>query len=218
MNSYWFLDCSQISSTLPAMIDKLSETADDVRVRVLEVSRHRFGHYGYGKTTMAEIAKDCGMSAANLYRFFENKQDIAAGLANQCFAEDEGKLRAALRRADLGVVEKLELFVLETLRHTYEQWSTQPKMNELVQSMSSERADLMLAHRKNKQSMLSELLVQGAAAGDFDVADPATSADAILFAITVFDAPFFMHLQSEDEWMAIARNVAQLLIRGVRKR
>jgi AcrR family transcriptional regulator len=173
--------------------------------------------YGYSKTTMAEIAKDCRMSAANLYRFFENKQDIAAGLACQCFAEDEAKLRAAVARTDLDAAEKLELFVVETLRHTYEQWSKQPKLNELVQTMSSERADLMLAHRKTKQAMLVGLLTAGVGAGEFDVPDPPTAADAILFAITVFDSPLFMHLYSEAEWRAKARNVARLILRGIRK-
>lgn len=199
------------------MVEKLNETVADVRARILEVSRGRFMRYGYGKTTMAEIAKDCRMSAANLYRFFENKQDIAAGLACQCFAEDEGKLRAALARTDLNVAEKLELFVVETLRHTYEQWSKQPKINELVQMMSSERADLMGAHRKAKQAMLIGLLTEGVAAGEFDIPAPATAADAILFAIIIFDVPFFMHLYSEDAWSAMAHNVAQLLIRGLRK-
>jgi len=199
------------------MAEKLSDTAYEVRARILEVSRERFGHYGYGKTTMAEIAKDCRMSAANLYRFFENKQDIGAGLACQCFAEDEGKLRAALARTDLNAAEKLELFVLETLRHTYDQWSKQPKLNELVQTMSSERADLMYAHRKAKQVMLIGLLTEGIAAGEFDAPNPATAADAILFAITIFDVPFFMHLYSEDTWKAMARNVAQLVVRAVRR-
>jgi len=200
------------------MVDKVIDVAEETRQRILEVSRQRFAHYGYGKTTMAEIAKDCRMSAANLYRFFENKQDIAAGLAYQCFSEDEAKLRAAVSRADLKVGERLERFVVETLSHTYEQWSKQPKMNELVQSMSNERADLMLAHRRVKQAMLAGLLTEGVALSEFDVKEPMVVADAILHAITIFDAPFFMHLHPETEWLDIAHNVAQLIIRGVCKR
>jgi AcrR family transcriptional regulator len=200
------------------MVDKVIDVAEETRQRILDVSRQRFAHYGYGKTTMAEIAKDCRMSAANLYRFFENKQDIAAGLAGQCFAEDEAKLRAAVSRADLSVAQRLEQFVLETLSHTYEQWSKQPKMNELVQSMSNERADLMLAHRRVKQAMLAGLLTEGDALGQFDAKEPMSLADAILHAITVFDAPFFMHLHTENDWRNIARSVALLVINGVRKR
>ncbi|GAV21360.1 bacterial regulatory proteins, TetR family [Mariprofundus micogutta] len=37
--------------------------------RIVAAARQRFSHYGYGKTTMAEIASDCQMSVGNLYRF-----------------------------------------------------------------------------------------------------------------------------------------------------
>ena len=43
--------------------DNLDETA----LRILEAASDRFLHYGYGKTTMSEIAKDCNMSTGNLY-------------------------------------------------------------------------------------------------------------------------------------------------------
>ena len=36
---------------------------------------------------MAEIAQDCQMSAANLYRYFDNKQDIGAAISQLCLAD-----------------------------------------------------------------------------------------------------------------------------------
>ncbi|NOQ82264.1 MAG: TetR family transcriptional regulator, partial [Methylophaga sp.] len=42
-------------------------TEIDTRSQILSATEIRFSQYGYNKTTMAEIAKDCGMSAANLY-------------------------------------------------------------------------------------------------------------------------------------------------------
>ena len=44
---------------------------------ILDAAEARLLHFGYNKTTMAEIAEDAGMSAANLYRYFKNKQEIA---------------------------------------------------------------------------------------------------------------------------------------------
>lgn len=35
---------------------------------ILKAAVNRFREYGYNKTTMAEIAKDIGMSTANIYR------------------------------------------------------------------------------------------------------------------------------------------------------
>jgi AcrR family transcriptional regulator len=50
----------------------------DARLQILDAAHRRFSAYGFGKTTMAEIADDVGMSAANLYRYFENKLDLGA--------------------------------------------------------------------------------------------------------------------------------------------
>lgn len=49
---------------------------DEIPENILHAARERSTMYSFNKTTMAEIAKDCDMSAANLYRFYENKLDI----------------------------------------------------------------------------------------------------------------------------------------------
>ena len=49
-----------------------------VREAILDAAQARLLRFGYHKTTMSEIADDAGMSAANLYRYFRNKQDIVA--------------------------------------------------------------------------------------------------------------------------------------------
>ena len=53
---------------------------EEIQQRILHAAEERFQQYGYNKTTMAEIARDCDMSAANLYRYFENKLAIGAAL------------------------------------------------------------------------------------------------------------------------------------------
>ena len=40
----------------------------DTRTRILMEAERLFRHYGYGKTTIADISQACGMSAANVYR------------------------------------------------------------------------------------------------------------------------------------------------------
>jgi AcrR family transcriptional regulator len=198
-------------------MDKTAPRQDETRERILDVSRERFTRYGYGKTTMAEIAKDCDMSAANLYRYFESKQDIAAGLACHCLAEDEAKLRAVVNRADLDSKAKFELFVLETFRHVYEQWTKQPHVNEIVQTVTRERRDIVDQHQTRKQRLLIEMIEEGNARGEFDVADVKTTASSILLAIIVFDVPFLMHLFDKAQWERRAKGVAQLILNGICK-
>ncbi len=41
-------------------------TTEDIKGLILKKAIDRFVQYGFGKTTMVEIARDCGMSAGNL--------------------------------------------------------------------------------------------------------------------------------------------------------
>ena len=52
----------------------------DPREAILRAAADRILHYGYNKTTMSEIAADCGMSAGNIYRFYPSKIDIAEAM------------------------------------------------------------------------------------------------------------------------------------------
>jgi AcrR family transcriptional regulator len=54
-------------------------SGDRFRREIVAAARSRFQRYGYAKTSMQEIAADCGMSAANLYRYYDGK--LAIGLA-----------------------------------------------------------------------------------------------------------------------------------------
>ncbi|MEE9229856.1 MAG: helix-turn-helix domain-containing protein, partial [Acidobacteriota bacterium] len=41
------------------------------RREILQAARRRLEHYGYEKTTMAEIASDAGMAVGTLYQYFK---------------------------------------------------------------------------------------------------------------------------------------------------
>jgi AcrR family transcriptional regulator len=47
-----------------------------VREQIVEAAFEHFGHYGYEKTTVAELAKSIGFSKAYIYKFFDSKQAI----------------------------------------------------------------------------------------------------------------------------------------------
>ena len=86
--------------------------ADSIREQIIDAAQARFRFYGYRKTTMAEIAADVAMSAANLYRYFENKQDIAAACAKRYLLDRIAFLREIVQRPGLAATERLEAFVV----------------------------------------------------------------------------------------------------------
>ena len=48
----------------------------EMRERVIRAAEARFRHYGYGKTTVSEIAADLSVSSAYIYKFFDSKLAI----------------------------------------------------------------------------------------------------------------------------------------------
>ncbi|MFQ5717467.1 MAG: TetR/AcrR family transcriptional regulator, partial [Nitrospinales bacterium] len=168
------------------------KTVDEIKSHILGAAFARFGQFGWGKTTMAEIAKDCDMSAGNLYRYYENKAEIGAECARLCFSQKEHLLREVLRRPNLTAGQRLEAFALETLRYMFDQFARQPRLFELVTFISQERMELVERHLGVQRSLIAEILAEGNKTGEFDVRDILTVAETVQAATLKFNAPHFM--------------------------
>lgn len=186
----------------------------DVRTRILAAAEARFRTFGYTKTTMAEIARDVGMSAANLYRYFQNKQDIAAACAARCLDEKVALMREASRRPG-GAAARLEAMVLAMLRHTHEQTCDHPRVNELVEFITAERRELVETLRNRIIGLIRQVLADGRAAGELR-ADAPDQAETVYHAVALFGLPTVMRLDPLPRFEQRARNVVHLLVAGLR--
>src|ERR1700742_2070196 len=74
------------------LISEHSET--DTRMRILVTAERLFREIGYQKTTVADIAKALSMSPANVYRFFDSKKSITAGVARRLMSQVERQSQA----------------------------------------------------------------------------------------------------------------------------
>ena len=69
-----------------------------IRDQIVEAADVHFSHYGYGKTTVADLAKAIGFSKAYIYKFFDSKQAIGQAICTQC-------LEKILVAAQAGIAE-----------------------------------------------------------------------------------------------------------------
>ena len=196
----------------------VEQTSEEIKNLILDAAFDRFGRYGIGKTTMAEIAKDCDMSAGNLYRYYPNKKEIAAGCAGRCMRAAEDLWREIIKQPELSPAERLTTIVLKKLNYLHQQFSDHPPLFELVMYISGERGDLVSRHMGVLQSLVAEILAEGNRTGEFSVPDVLGTARVFLAATTKFISPHFMGgldlKESENE----AREVVQLLVQGLAKR
>jgi AcrR family transcriptional regulator len=189
---------------------------DDVREAILNVAETRLLRFGYHKTTMAEIADDVGMSAANLYRYFENKQDIVAECASRMMDERLERLRAITNDAEYTPAQKLVQYALELVDDSHALVQSDSMVGELVDTITRERPTLL--HTKNEMhyALIGEILSAGVASGDFTTSDIEQSARHIHSALTLFDVPLFVGFYNREEFNQRAIGVANLIIGGLR--
>ncbi len=194
-----------------------AETTEETRNIVLDKAFIRFGRYGFGKTTMAEIAKDCGMSAGNLYRYFENKKEIGVGCCKRCMSEKLEIVRKIVSNHRLKPEKKLHAVALEVLEYMHCQFSDQPALMELIDFISGERWDIVLQYMEKEKSLLSEILSEGNRSGDFDIPDVLETAKWVQAALIKFIAPRYMDAFSLEELKKEAVGVVGILTTALKK-
>jgi AcrR family transcriptional regulator len=185
---------------------------------ILDAAVNRFSEYGYNKTTMAEIAEDAGMSAANIYRYFKNKEMIAAECAKNWMCERTQTLKSVIRDNHASAIEKLEHYVLTTLQVSQNKAKENRKIDEICAEITKNRPDLVYDKIKNEESLIMEILSFGNQTGEFDVDNVVETAATIHAMLVVFNVPMFMHLYTQEEYEQKAHAVIRLLVSGIGKR
>lgn len=185
------------------------------REQILEAAKTRFGHYGFNKTTMVEIAKDCNMSAANIYRHFNGKNDIIAVLATRLFHDQETILTEIVAQQSPSYSEKLHTFFLEALVTTHRYVTEQPKMKEMVDFICHERFDLIQSHSKTKKELIESILREGVNSCEFFIADIESTAKAFKDATVMFHTPLFMEMYCIEDLKSSCKTLVTLLLRAI---
>jgi AcrR family transcriptional regulator len=191
---------------------------EDVRGRIQRAAEERFIRYGFTKTTMGEIAADCRMSAANIYRYFASKDEIAAASARQWLAGLHRGLREIAEESTLPAGERLRRFVrakLEALRALIE---AEPHLEELIAHVCREREDLVAEHRRAELALVVRVLADGQAAGAFDIEEVTTAAEAFQAATCSFFHHSIVQATPREKLEADADKVVALLVRGLARR
>ncbi|MEN8876564.1 MAG: TetR/AcrR family transcriptional regulator [Hyphomonas sp.] len=167
----------------------------DTRQQILEAAMERIVHYGYSKTTMSEIAKDCNMSAGNIYRFFASKLDIAEAIGRK-FNSELYQTYASICRKPITAADRLRQFFEFSRVRTYEALEEKDKLVELAETLADERPLFMNEQLAQERVYLVQILENGIEAGEFRPLDrKEETAEMIQASMMKFRFPqMFSHL------------------------
>jgi len=161
----------------------------NTRDRILQAAMNRIKHYGYGKTTMAEIASDCDMSPGNIYRFFEAKIDIAEAMARDHYAEMQGQLAAVARKKDWSADKRLREMFRKRMRDNFEMFDQSAKILEVADVLAHERPLFMNELIAQERVTITAVIEEGVASGLFAVENPEFVAEMLQAATMKFSMP-----------------------------
>lgn len=189
---------------------------DDPRQKIINAAKKRFAHYGYSKTTMADLAVDCDMSPGNLYRYFPGKLDIAEEIAREASIRTAEQLSRILTRPGRNAAERLRDFLFEDLRETFHALERDPKIVEMAQIITAERPHFHNEGMKREREVLRRILEYGNMSGEFTVTDPEFIAEMIQSATLKFSYPQLFTRLPLDRLERELEGVFQIILAGLK--
>jgi AcrR family transcriptional regulator len=143
----------------------------DVRDQIVAAATEHFSRYGYGKTTVSDLAKAIGFSKAYIYKFFESKQAIGEMICANCLREIETEVRAAVDEAERPP-EKLRRMFKAAVEASLRLFFQDRKLYEIAASAAGERWQSVLAYEERTRKLLQDILQEGRQTGDFERKTP----------------------------------------------
>ena len=170
------------------MNDVTDQIETDVRERILTTAERLFREIGYQKTTVADIARDLRMSPANVYRFFDSKKSINAGVAKRLMDEVEQASRK-IASGKTGATERLRQLLSTIHRMNSDRYVADAKMHDMVAVAMEEDWDVCRMHMESIIATIGTVVADGAASGEFRVTDVNVAANCTCAAMIRFFHP-----------------------------
>lgn len=142
----------------------------EVRDQIIAAATEHFRLYGYGKTTVSDLAKAIGFSKAYIYKFFESKQAIGELICANCLHEIETDIRAAID--GVSPPEQLRRMFKVAVESSLRLFFEDRKLYDIAASAATEHWDAVRLYEERIQVMLQDILRQGRETGDFERKTP----------------------------------------------
>lgn len=195
----------------------MAETGE-IREKIIDAAKQRFRHYGYPKTTIAELAGDCAMSPGNIYRFFKGKIDIAVEIARREALRSVEGVEMVLECPYRTSRQRLEDIVFADLRYTFHLLENRPKALELAQIVVHERPQFQIESFRRERRAFQRILREGKVTGEFTLDNVPQATIAVQAATLKYRYAQMFTNQTLEELERELANVLTLIMRGLIQR
>lgn len=195
-------------------------SAEDTRRRIEDTAETLFRSMGYQKTAVADIARELGMSPANIYRFYPSKSAINEVIAARMLDGVEAELWA-IARGDGPAADRLRLLLRVLHQRHLGLFFSERRLHDMVTAAMAEHWGVIERFIHGVQTAIRHVLMDGAASGAFARLDPEATANSIKMAVLGFVHPVLIaecgvRQVTEAEMARDLEAVIDLLLRGLR--
>ena len=189
--------------------------AVDRRAEILEAAERLYDDIGFEKVTIGDIARDLGMSPANLYRSFPNRQAIDEAIAARKLSVLEDVAWTAARKASQDAPAALREIVVSVMQQSLALLFSEERMHRLCAVATQSRWPVVEQFIHDLRGALRHIVIEGQNAGSFAPGDPDRIAGALFSALTKVWHPAMLETYQGDDLLAQAEALTDLLLRGL---
>ena len=184
------------------------------RQQIIEAADEHFRHYGYSKTTVADLARAIGLSSAYIYKFFESKRAIGEAICQRILSDIVGSARAiAEERGPRS--DRLRRMFQTVARRGLELFFNDRKAHDLAVTACAERWPTIDVYKQQMAEVVSGLIAEGREAGDFERKTPLDeTVAAIMLTMYSFMHPLLLE-ECLDEAESQSLAIANLVLRSL---
>ena len=162
-----------------------------VREQIVNAAFEHFGHYGYEKTTVADLAKSIGFSKAYIYKFFDSKQAIGEVICANRLETIMTAVLAAVADAP-SASEKLRRLFRALTEAGSELFFHDRKLYDIAAVASRDKWPSTERYAERLLKLIESIVVEGRQAGEFERKTPL---DEATYAIYMVMCPFINPVQ-----------------------
>ncbi|POP41261.1 TetR family transcriptional regulator [Superficieibacter electus] len=154
----------------------------NVRDQIVEAATEHFGHYGYEKTTVSDLAKSIGFSKAYIYKFFDSKQAIGEVICANRLEMIMAVVNAAIADAS-SASEKLRRLFRALTEAGSELFFHDRKLYDIAAVAARDKWPSTLKYEERLQKMVGSIITEGRQVGEFERKTPLDEATQAIYLV-----------------------------------
>lgn len=139
------------------MARTIAKDHDEKRTQILKSAAKVFAEAGYDRASMTQLARDCGISKANIYHYYDSKDAVLFGLLDTYLCDLRDRV-CGVQVADLSPDDALRQVVAEILL-AYQGADYEHKVQSgAMGALPEEQQKLLRAYQREMVQFLSDTL------------------------------------------------------------